>query len=698
MKISILFLLLMGILGLAFAKTDSNPFFHEFNTPFQVPPFQELKTGHYLPAFQAGIEQQQKEIQAIVQNPASVSFENTLIALEKSGSLLTRVQNVFYNINSANTSDSIQAIAKEVAPLLSKHADDIFLNEKLFQRIKAVYAQKAQLKLTTEQQRLLEKYYQDFVRGGANLTEPQKERLRAINKELSLISLQFGENVLKEDNNFKLVIENQADLAGLPEQAIAAAAEAAQAQGLTGKWVFTLHKPSLIPFLQAAQNRALRELMFKAYIQRGDHQDQFDNNNNLTRIAALRAQKAQLLGYPTYAHFVLAENMAQVPEKVYQLLQQLWQPALGRAQAEARALQAMITQAGQNFKLQPWDWWYYAEKVKKAKYDLDDEVLRPYFQLENVRQGAFDVAQRLWGLRFEPRPDLPTYHPEIKAFEVKEADGAHIGILYCDYHPRASKRGGAWMSEFRKQSKIDGKPVTPVVTNVFNFSRPTADTPALLSYEEVLTLFHEFGHALHGLLSNCTYPLLSGTDVARDFVELPSQIMENWASEPEVLKMYAKHYATGAPIPDELIAKIRNARLFNQGFETVEYLAASFLDMDWHTLTDTSAQKMPDFENQALNKIGLIPEIVVRYRSPFFRHIFAGGYPAGYYSYIWAEVLDADAFQAFKTTSLFNPTLAAAFRKNILARGGTEAPMTLYKNFRGAEPNIESLLERRGLK
>jgi len=536
------------------------------------------------------------------------------------------------------------------------------------------------------------------VRGGANLNDEQKSKLREINKELSLLSLSFGENVLKETNKFKMVIENKEDLAGLPEAVISAAAEAATESGEKGKWLFTIHKPSMIPFLQYSEKRDLREKIFKAYINQGDHDDELDNKKILTKMAALRIERAQLLGYPTHADYVLEENMAKVPAKVYELLNKLWTPALAMAKKEAYELQSMINEEGNNFRLEPWDWWFYAEKVKKAKYNLDEEMLRPYFKLENVINGVFQVAHQLYGIVFDERHDIPVYHDDVKVFAVKEATGKHIGILYVDYFPRASKRGGAWMSEYRAQYKIGGEEITPLICNIGNFSKPTADKPSLLSWDEVNTLFHEFGHALHGLLSNCTYPTLSGTNVPRDFVELPSQIMENWAEEPAVLKMYARHFQTNEPIPDELIDKMKKSSKFNQGFATVEYLAACFLDMDWHTLAENKTLEARQFEKESLEKIGMIPEIVVRYRSPYFRHIFSGGYSAGYYSYIWSEVLDSDAFQAFKESSLFDQKTAQAFRTNILAAGGTEDPMVLYQRFRGKEPSIEPLLEKRGLK
>ncbi len=705
MKRTFLFLLLFSACLLLWTCTcpikekavDDNPFFSDYNTPFETPSFDRIKEEHYLSAFKEGIKQQLEKIDAVVNNEEAPTFENTIEAMESSDALLTKVGNVFFNLLSANTNDELQGIAKEVSPLLSKHRDDILLNQKLFERVKAVYSQKDKLSLSVEQNKLLEKYYKDFIRGGANLNEENKERLRKINQELSLLSLQFGENVLKETNAFELVIENKEDLAGLPEAVITTAAEVAKERGHEGKWVFTLHKPSMIPFLQYSEKRDLREKIFTAYINRGNNNNELDNKTILSRIAALRVEKANILGYKTHADFVLEENMANKPENVYRFLDQLWKPALKIAKNEAKDLQEMIYKEGKKFELQPWDWWYYAEKVKKARYDLDEEMLRPYFKLENVRKGAFTVANKLYGIQFVERTDIPKYHPDVKVFEVKEADGTHIGIYYTDYFPRASKRGGAWMNSFRKQSRQGGIEMTPVICNVGNFSKPVGDKPALLSFDEVTTLFHEFGHALHGLLSNSTYKKLSGTAVPRDFVELPSQIMENWASEPEVLKMYARHFESDEVIPQELLDKLKKSSHFNQGFATVEYLAASFLDMDWHTLTEPNEVDVLEFENKSLNKIGLIPEIITRYRSTYFNHIFAGGYSAGYYSYIWAEVLDADAFEAFKETSLFDQKTALAFRKNILEAGGTEDPMTLYIRFRGVEPKVEPLLKRRGL-
>jgi peptidyl-dipeptidase Dcp len=675
----------------------ANPFFTEFNTPFGVPPFGEIKPEHFMPAFDKGIADQKSEVEAIVKNGEPATFANTLEALDRSGALLKRVGAVFNNLNSSNTNDALQQIAKDIAPKLAKLSDDIALDAVLFARVKTVFEGRDKLGLNPEQARLLEKTYKAFVRGGANLPADKQARLRQINEELSVLTVKFGENILKENNAFELVIENSANLAGLPSAVVAGAAETAKERGKPGKWVFMLAKPSLIPFLQYSERRDLREKMFTAYIMRGNNGNELDNKANAVRIADLRVERANLLGYKTHAAYVLEENMAKTPEAVYAFLEKIWKPAVSRAKAEASEMQALIRKEGRDFKLQPWDWWYYAEKLRKAKYDLDDSALRPYFQLENVRNGAYDVAHRLFGITFTERTDIPRYQDDVRVFEVKDADGSHLGILYVDYYPRPNKEGGAWMSNYREQSIQNGLDIRPVIVNNGNFSKPTAGEPALISFEEATTLFHEFGHALHGLLTKCTYESLSGTNVPRDFVELCSQVMENWATDPAVLKMYAKHYKTGEPIPDALIEKINRSRFFNQGFETVEYVAACFLDMDWHSLAEAKEVDPLKFEAEAMARIGLIPEIVTRYRTTYFTHIFSGGYSAGYYSYIWAAVLDSDAFEAFKETSLFDQATAKSFRTNILERGDSEDPMVLYKRFRGREPRIEPLLKKRGL-
>ena len=673
-----------------------NPFFKEWITPFQTPPFNEIKSEHFMPAYKEGMKLQMEAVEAITTNPDKPTFENTIQALEKSGKLLAKVDYVFSSLNDANTNDDLQNIARTSAPLLSKHNDDINLNPKLFERIEQLYNQRDKLDLTIEQRTVLENYYRDFVRGGANLDEDQKIKFRKINEELSLLTVKFGENLLKETTAIGLVIDNKDDLAGLPEDVVKSAAEMAKSKRQDGKWVFTLQKPSFIPFLQYSDKRELREKVFKGYINRSNNNNEYDNNKILSRIVALRVERANLLGYKTHADFVLEKNMAKKSDNVYKFLNDLWKPALKRATVEVDDMQKMIDRDGNNFKLEAWDWWYYAEKVKKEKYALDEEMLRPYFKMENVRQGAFDVASKLYGIQFVERNDIQVYHPDVKVYEVKEADGKHIGIYYTDYYPRDGKRSGAWSGDFRSQSNMEGKYITPLVFNVGNFSKPTADKPALMSVDEVRTLFHEFGHGLHSLFSNIHYP--SAQSVPRDFVELPSQIMENWALDPEVLKMYAKHYKTGEPMPQELISKIVNSKLFNQGFETVEYLAASFLDMDWHTIADTNLRDVRSFENSSLKTIGLIPQIESRYQSTNFQHIFSGsGYSAGYYSYIWAAVLDADAFEAFKEKNVFDKETAASFRKNVLEKGGSEDVMVLYKKFRGAEPKVDALLKRRGL-
>jgi peptidyl-dipeptidase Dcp len=686
------------LMGCSNTSTEStNPFYTDYSTPYAAPPFDKIEITHYRPAFEDGINIEKNEIEAIAADPEPATFTNTIEALEKKGELLEKVKRVFYNLQSSNTNDEMQAIAKELSPKLSALHDDMLLNEKLFQRIKILHENMDKLDLNTEQKKLLDDYYKDFTRNGANLDKTQKEELRKINEELGLLSLQFDENILKENNRFEMVVNDQADLAGLPEAVISAAAESAKELGYEGKWVFTLHKPSLIPFLQYSEKRDLREKMFKGYISRGNNNDDLDNKEILLKTVVLRLRRAQLLGYETHADYVLEINMAKKAENVYDLLMKVWDPALQKAKQEVRELQALIDAEGADFKLKPWDWWYYTEKLKNQKYGLDEEMLRPYFQVDNVRQGAFDVASKLYGITFSKRLDIPVYHEDVTVYEVKNADGSLVGILYTDYFPRKSKSGGAWMNEFRAQSNMDGKEIRPLIVNVGNFSKPTSNKPALISYDEALTLFHEFGHALHGLLSKCTYPSLSGTNVPRDFVELPSQIMENWASEPEVLRSYAHHYQTGAPIPEELIEKIKKTAQFNQGFINVEKLAAAILDMDWHTLKTLNEKDPNHFDKTSMARIHLIDEIVPRYYSPYFAHIFAGSYSAGYYSYIWAEVLDADAFQAFKEHGIFDQKTAKSFRENILERGGSEDPMVLYRRFRGAEPRAEALLQRAGL-
>jgi peptidyl-dipeptidase Dcp len=677
---------------------NENPFFKPYGTPFEVPDFSIIKNKHFMPAFEAGMVEQEKEVALITSRDEVPDFNNVIVALDHSGRLLDRVSSVFFNLSSANTNDSIKSIAKEVAPLLAAHRDNIALNDELFRKVKRVYEKRDEYNLDTEDSMLLEKTYKNFIRGGANLTGEEKKRFQEINKELSILTVQFGENLLNETNDFKLVIENKSDLAGLPDFVIAMGADEAKANGLENAWVYTLQKPSLIPFLQYAENRSLREKIFKGYISRGDNDNKNDNKEIAAKIAALRVERAHLLGFESHAAYVLDNNMAKTPENVYNLMDKVWKAALPMAKQEAADLQRMVDAEDGNFELQPWDWWYYAEKLRKEKYDLDDEQLKPYFELENVKNGMFGVAGQLYGLTFKVRNDLPKPHSDAVAYEVFDGDGTHQAILYMDFFPRASKRAGAWMSSYRKQYMDEGNNISPIITMVMNFTKPTTDTPSLLTFDEVSTMFHEFGHALHGMLSDCTYEMLSGTAVSRDFVELPSQIMENWAAEPDVLKSYAKHYQTGQPIPDELVDKMKASKHFNQGFATVEFTAAAYLDMAWHTLEKPVIENSRLFEKEAMDRIGLIPEIVVRYRTPYFAHIFSGGYSSGYYSYQWAEVLDADAFQAFKETSLFDQKTATSFRKHILEKGGTDDPMKLYIQFRGKEPDPDAMLKRKGLK
>ena len=679
------------------AQKRINPFFVKYQTPFQVPPFDKIDTSDYMPAFLEGMKQQNAEIATIVKNTAAPTFANTILAFDKSGKLLTRVAKVFFNLNEANTNDQMQSLARKLSPLLSKHSDDIALNAKLFKRIKAVYEKRKTSKLDAQQIRLVEKYYRDFERQGANLTKEKQEQLRKLNAELSMLSITFGENLLAENNNFQLVIDNRNDLEGLPEDVIAAAVQTAKEAKMDGKWVFTLDKPSMIPFLQYAKNRELREKIYRGYFMRGNNGNKNDNNETVAKIAKLRVEKARLLGFDSYAAYIIDDNMAKTPAKVDEFLMKLWNAALPMSKKEVEEMQKIIDREGGNFKLQPWDWWYYSEKVRKEKYDLDDNELKPYFSLTNVRDGMFHVATQLYGITFTKRTDLPVFQKDVETYEVKEANGKHLGILYLDYYPRAEKRGGAWCTDFRSSGWEDGKKVDAIESVTFNLTKPTGDIPALLNWDEVTTMFHEFGHSLHGLFVEGKYTRTAG-NVPQDYVELPSQVMENWAGEPEVLRYYAKNYKTGEVIPEKLIEKIQNSGRFNQGFITLEYLAASILDMDFHELTQPKDINVETFEKQAMDKIGLIPEILPRYRSTYFAHIFNGGYAAGYYVYIWAAVLDADAFDAFKQSGdIYNKALAAKFRKYCLAESGDDEGMIQYKKFRGQEPSVEALLKRRGL-
>ncbi|MBK6785774.1 MAG: M3 family metallopeptidase [Saprospiraceae bacterium] len=677
-------------------KTD-NPLLGVFDTPYGVPPFDKIKNDHYKPAFEAAMEEHRKEIDVIADNTAAPDFENTIEAMDKAGSLLIRTSNIFYNLSGAHTNDTIKAIEEEMAPVLAKHYDYISLHEKLFSRVKYIYDNKTSLGLSEEEEKLLSDTYKSFVRNGALLNKKDKETISKINEELSTLTVKFGQNVMNEVNSFELVVDKKEDLKGLPDDVIAAAAETAKTSGKEGKWVFTLQNPSVMPFLQYAENRELRFKMWDAFRKKGQNGNANDNREAIKKLVNLRMQRARLLGYESHAHYVLEEKMAKNPDTANNLLNQLWNPVMSKAKQEEAEINTYIKKEGGKFSAEPQDWRFYAEKIRKEKYDLDENEVKQYFKLENVHQSVFGTVEKLWGLKFKERKDLPTYHPEATAYEVTEADGSFIGILYMDFHPRESKRGGAWMTSFSDQKMVDGKRVPPVISIVCNFTKAVGDAPALLTFDEVSTYFHEFGHALHGLLSNTRYNSQAGTNVPTDFVELPSMIMENWPNQPEVLKMFAKHHKTGEVIPTALIDKIQNAAKYGQGFAKGEYLASSILDLDYHSMTKNWEGDPVQFEKEKMTKAGLISSIIPRHSSTYFNHIFAGGYSSGYYSYVWSEVLDSDAFSVFKEKGIFDKETASSFRKNILEKGGTAEAMTLYKRFRGGEPDIKPLLKRTGL-
>ena len=675
----------------------SNPFFKPYDTYFGIPDFSKIKPEHYLPAFKAGIAQHKAEIQAIIDNPDAPTFANTIEAMEFSGELTSKVASVFYNLTGADTNEQLQAISKEVSPMLSAAGDDVLLNDALFQKVKAVYDQRDSLNLNVAQAKLLQDTYKSFTRGGANLSDADKTKLRALNEQIGKLSLEFGDNLLAETNAFELVIDTKADLAGLPEDVISVAAQTATKRGHEGKWVFTTSRPSITPFLTYADNRELREKIYNGYVERGNNNNAHDNKKILAKMAALRAERAQLMGYKTHAHFVLEERTAQTPENVYGLLNKVWPAALAQAEAEVADMQALIDSEGGDFKLAGWDWWYYSDKIRVAKYSFNEQQTRPYFSLENTLKGVFYTANRLFGITVKERTDLPKYNDEVRTWEVYDKDGELMAIFMGDYYVRDSKRGGAWMNSYRQQYNMNGVESKPIIVNVLNYPRPVGNEPALLTFDEASTLFHEFGHALHGMLSDVEYRSQAGTSVPRDYVEFPSQVMENWMTQPEVLAQFAKHYKTGEVIPQELVKKIQAASKFNQGFATVEYMAATKLDLDWHTVTDFMPKDAAKFEAESLNKMGLISEIAPRYRSTYFSHIFSGGYSAGYYSYLWSDILGADAFEAFKENGIFDKATADAFRDNVLSQGGSEDPMKLYKQFRGKEAGIDPLLRSRGL-
>lgn len=679
------------------ASLVTNPFFVEYTTPFGVPPFDQIKVEHYKPAFLNGMEEQAKEIESIVNNPEEATFENTIVALDRSGELLNKVMYAFNGQASVNTNDEIQTLQQELSPVLSKHRDDIRLNPELFARVKSVYDNQEKFNLNKEQKKLLEQKYKSFVRGGANLDADKQVQLRKLNSDIAMLELTFGQNALKETNAFQLVIDKKEDLSGLPEGLIASAASAAKDAGMDGKWLFTLHNPSVMPFLQYADNRDLREKIFKGYINRGNNGNANDNKEVVKKLVTARLQKAKLLGYEDYAAYVLEENMAKDEKNVYNLLDQLWAPALAKAKDELADINAEIKKEGGNFEAEGWDWRYYFEKAKKSKFNLDENEIRPYLELNNVREGAFWVANKLYGITFTALKNIPLPDPDAQAFECKDKDGTILGVLYMDFFTRPSKGGGAWCDSYREQSYEKGKRIIPIVTTVFNFSKPAEGQPALLSADEAETVFHEFGHALNGLFADVHYEGVSG--MPRDFVELPSQIMEHWVFEPEVLNVYAKHYQTGEIIPQAIVDKIIKSGKYGQGFATTEYLAASLLDMDYHILKEIPSDfSVESFEANAMNSRGLIRQIPPRYRSTYFGHTMEGGYTAGYYSYIWAEVLDCDAYEAFKETgNIFNTEVATKFRTDVLAPGRIDEAMDMYKNFRGKEPGIEPLLKNRGL-
>ena len=687
--------LLLLIFSCTYKDNSMNPFLNEYETPFQIPPFEAIKFSHYEPAFIQGMKEHLEEIDVIANNTEAPTFENTIEALERSGKTLDKVSSVFFNLQGSNTDDDMDSLQRTVSPKLSSHNDSILLNKKLFMRIKEIYENKQSLSLSVEQARLVAETYKRFIRSGANLDQNSMDRLTEINSSLSSLSVQFDQNVLKETNSYSMVIDNEDDLDGLPDEEIRQAALLAESEGEIGKWVFKPTRVSMYPFLTYSTQRDLREELYNSYIQRGDNDNEFDNKKIIAEMIALRQEKASMLGFDSHSDYVLDNSMAKTPENVNKLLQTVWEPGIEKAKGEVQAMQELISDEGANFQLAAWDWWHYSEKLRQEKFDFKEEEVKPYFSEEKVLEGAFDVANKLFGITFSERNDLPKYRENIRSFVVEDSDNKVIGIFYTDFTLRPNKGGGAWMSTFRSQSKFDGD-VIPIVINVCNFPPENADGVSLLSFEQVETLFHEFGHGLHGLLSNAQYPSLSGTSVTRDYVEFPSQMMENWAREPEVIKTFAKHYQTGEVISDELLDKISDAGTFNEGFATTEYVAAAHLDMAYHTDKNTITD-IDKFEDQALEDLGLIDEIEARYRSTYFGHIFAGGYSSGYYSYLWTEVLEADAFEAFKDKGLFDKETADKLKKYVYSAGNTDDLMTQYVRFRGKEPEIEPLLKKRGL-
>ncbi len=672
----------------------NNPLLQSWDTPFATPPFDLISSSHYQPAIEAAMMEHEQEINNIVENPDLPTFENTIVALETSGESLKRVSSVFNAVEAANTDDVIKKASQSIRPQLAAHLDNINMNKDLFDRVHQVYQQINSLTLSSEDLKLLDETYKSFIRSGVNLEGAKQAKLRSINQRLATLSQNFDNNLLDETNAFDLHVTERKDLGQMPQNFITAAEEEARKRGHDSGWSFTLQRPSFYPFLDYSPNRNLRDKIFQAYAHRGNNNNASDNKTILEEIVKLRTERAHLLGYQTHADYVLEETMAENADNVYKLLDQVWKPALSTAIKDRILLAEAMRADGIEQPFRASDWRYYVRKIREQKYNFDEDQTRPYFEANAVRDGAFMLAEKLFGLSFVERKDISTWHDDQQVFEVFDESNQHLGILYTDFYARATKRGGAWMNELRSQSNVNSF-VTPVVTNNFNFPAPTGDSPSLLSFTQAQTVFHEFGHALHGLLSKVKYASLSGTNVPRDFVEFPSQVMENWMSEPEILKLYAKHYQTGEVIPAEMVAKMNQANGFNEGFRTVEYMAAAYLDMDWHSLKDTMPRKTEEFEKSAMDRIGLIDAIIPRYRSTYFAHI-TGGYSAGYYSYLWSEILDADAYRAFKKTGdVLNPQLAQRFRM-MLSSGGTKSGMDLYKGFKGSEPNIEALLMRKG--
>ncbi|SER04058.1 peptidyl-dipeptidase Dcp [Faunimonas pinastri] len=675
----------------------SNPLLQTWSTPFDIPPFDQILPEHFRPAFDNGMQEQRAEVLAIAASAEPPTFANTVEALERSGRTLHRVSRVFFNLTGSNTSDELEAIELEVAPVLTRHGNEIYLNQDLFARVRQLAEAEAGLGLNPEQSRLLQRFHRIFVRSGAALDEASRQRMTEITERLSVLGTKFGQNVLADEKSYALVLQGEADLQGLPASLVAAAAQAATDRDLPGKHVITLSRSSIVPFLQFSSRRDLRETAFKAWIARGENAGATDNRALIAEMVALRAERAKLLGFPTFAHFRLDDSMAKTPEAAMNLLNSVWQPAQARALREAEALQALIGAEGGNFELEPWDWRYYAEQRRKAEFDLDDAEIKPYLQLDRMIEAAFDTARRLFGVSFAERRDLPVYHPDVRVWDVTGRDGRHVGLFLGDYFARSSKHSGAWMSAFRGQQKLEGE-IRPIIVNVMNFSKASGGEPTLLSFDDGRTLFHEFGHALHGLLSDVTYPTLAGTSVSRDFVEFPSQLYEHWLEQPEVLRQFALHHRTGEPMPEALLQKLMAARTFNQGFSTVEYVSSAMVDLEFHLLADANGVDATEFERETLKRMGMPRAITMRHRPTHFTHIFSGGYSAAYYSYLWSEVLDADGFNAFEEAgNIFDPETAKRLYSFVYSAGDLRDPEDAYEAFRGRQALPDALLRQRGL-